>query len=69
MISEYTVFSSTDASGNTATLSHRHARLPLPSCLKRQLVSLGIYGLTHDHSWLWVAAISTIIRERRWSHE
>jgi hypothetical protein len=38
------------------------------SHIKSSLVDLGLYVLTHDHSRLWVPAICTIIRERRWTH-
>jgi hypothetical protein len=54
--------------GNAIHPSPGNARPPLPSRLKRRLVMLGIYGLTHDHSRLWIPAICTIIKERRWSH-
>jgi hypothetical protein len=40
-----------------------------PSRLKRQLVTLGLYGLMHDHSQRWAPAITTIIRDRGWAHE
>jgi hypothetical protein len=36
----------------------------LRSRLKRQLVTLGLYGLTHDHSQRWVPAVTCLIQRR-----
>jgi hypothetical protein len=38
------------------------------SFCKTALVDLGLYGLTHEHSARWVPAITTILKERWWTH-
>jgi hypothetical protein len=39
-----------------------------PVYLKTALVTLGIYGLTHEHSHAWVPAVTCLIQRRGWMH-
>jgi hypothetical protein len=39
-----------------------------PVYLKSALVTLGIYGLTHEHARLWVPAVSCLIQRKGVTH-
>jgi hypothetical protein len=40
-----------------------------PVYLKSALVTLGIYGFTHEHSRLWVPAVTRLIQRKGVAHE